>query len=413
MLSKNSLTYFLSIFAIAIWWLAAFKNPVATETLNLNSPHETTVKKSIDYKTDHLLKLDREEICKALNGDVVLMGSLIAQWELDSEILEYHGLANVKRLDRDDYLKSQLLSKTLLKYDESTLDVIREKYSESPVIDSMHRPFDCHVGRYRFLPQTFVSAGILLALVDVEQIVALPKGLRRHKHIYPTELTDQVDTDIDSFHTEKIFMCDPDLAFVAQHYSHPGTLDALNDQGIEMFSLDNIESVTDIQKFIRSIGHLCHRPLKADLLSIFIDSALNAIDNKRLIANKSLNMSSVMVVNYHTHYSLPGTKTLTSQLLKRMGINQPHSLELTGEYEWSVPIQEEKIIQQNPEHLLIITLAGESNLDYFYQTNLSRFTSAGKLQQIRVLDDNAQQTLSQHIVLAYYDLNHALVDLYE
>ncbi|MEC7840001.1 MAG: ABC transporter substrate-binding protein [Chlamydiota bacterium] len=418
MFSKSNFTYLASTTIIVLWWLTAFKNPVATEPFYYNSEalkNQARPKEELNFKSIDSFSLSRTEIKQAIDGDITVMGKLISEWDIEAEILEYKGYDNVKRLDRQDFIRSQIMTKTLCKADPSEIEIIRFQQRQRVVIDNTGHPLDLSLPYHKFLPQTYLSAGILMALIDPSQIVALPKGLRNQTSIYPEKTTSQIDTDIDSFHCERISLTAPDIAIVAQYYSHPSTLQALSSQGIEMFCMGNICDIKDVKKSISDLGQICNRPLKSELMNIFIEAALNAIDNKRLTIEDSIDLASVLIVNHHTQYSLPGTKTLTFSLMKRMGIPVNSTL-FNGsidDHAWSVPLQEEKIIGMNPKHLLIITLPNESILDYFYQTELFDHIDASKNRNVTILDEQVQQSPSQYIVLAYYDINQALFNLDE
>jgi len=401
---------------IAFWWLIAFKNPVGTEPLSFDYElieNQIPIKEPLCCNSLFTLALNRDEIKLALDGDVSMMGKLISKWDLEAEILEYQGVDHVKRLDRQDFLRSQIITKTLQFGDSHTINELRMLQRQHIVVDSTGHPLNLTIHYNKFLPQTYLAAGVLISLLDPHQIVALPKGFRKQESIYPVEFTKKILLDIDSFQSEKIYLSSPDLAIVAQYYSHPSTLQTLKSQGIEMFCMGNISDIDDVKKSINDLGQICNRPLKSDLLNLFIEAALSAIDNKRLIANTDIDLNDVLIVNHHTQYSLPASKTLTYSLMKRMGIRINPSMidDSSIDHEWAIPLREEKIIGMNPKHLLIITSPHKASLDYFYQTELFNHIDASKKRCVTILDVQLQQSPSQYIVLAYYDLNAALVNL--
>jgi len=296
----------------------------------------------------------------------------------------------------------------------SNIEALRDQQRSPLLIDDSGSPFDLTNPPQVFLPQTYLSAGILLALCDPYSITALPKGMRLQDHIYSSELTNQTPYDLDSFHMEKLYTCKPDVSLISEQYTHPLTLQALESQNIPKFHVPEISTFEDIENVTCLIGHLCNRPFKAELLALFLKAAAMAIDNKREISLSDISKKRILVVNYYSNFSLPGTNTLTRYMIDRMGLTPPKQLNGSiTEERWSTPISEEMIIHNNPEKLIIITSSKpEYVLGYFYQTTLFQHIDAARNQQVAILDESIQQTISQYVLLAYYDLNHALVDLH-
>src|SRR5262245_32946599 len=87
----------LIILLVALWWGIAFRPSPPQPTSSLqDSPVSPTPSLSF---------VDREELKRALRGDCTLMGRLMAEWDLDAQLLGGGGL---KRLPSDRFLRGQL-----------------------------------------------------------------------------------------------------------------------------------------------------------------------------------------------------------------------------------------------------------------------------------------------------------------
>lgn len=329
-----------------------------------------------------LAPMNRDLLQQALAGDIPLMAKLIADWDVDAQLLELTNQIPVKRLPSHVYLRSQILARQLLNKTEKGWQQIE-----------------------RFLPQTYVAASFLLALADTEQIVALPQGLRKHTHLFPKALTDQIPQDIDRYNAETLFMAQPNAAFVA-HYSHPALLDTLRDQGVPLYTLQHLDSIGVIKQTLMQVGEIVHRPLEAELLALFMDAAFLTIDNRIAVLQHSMQEKArLLFVTHHDQYFAPTAKTLTGQLLKRMGIVQIPVAEKSEE--WSVPIFHEDILHFNP-HRFVIATPQCLVKPQFYQDALFKDLIAMQSDKVFFVDEIVQQFPSQYIVLAYYDLFKAL-----
>lgn len=309
------------------WWLLAFsaRQEVQFPTL---TPKEVFI-------SPQLSPLNREQLRQALSGDFNLMTSLMTEWETDAKILNAPG--------HPQFLRGQLLGRQL-----------KQKHSDK-----------------KFLPQTFVSASFLLALASPNEIAALPKAMREQKHIYSN--TDQVPLNIDRYNHERIYQIQPDAAFVA-HYSHPATLGALRRQRMPLYFFNALHSIQDLTLSLTQLGAVVDRSEEAELLKIFIESALLAIDNRYSKSN-----AKILYLTHRSHYSSP-TSPLTQELLKRLNI----------EYLNLPFLDREQISHLKPDALIVSS-----------EFPLSRTPFECP---VYCVDDAVQQSANQYIVLAYYDL---------
>lgn len=378
---RSLLLYAAATTFISGWWYASLTEHELPPALK-----ETELAQSFLAKSPTLLAsfspLTRKTLHEALSGNTQLMTKLIADWDIDAQLLDIAGYSSVKRLPRHSYLRSQILGRQLT----STSSRSAKKY----------------------LPQTYVSASILLALTNVEQIVALPKGLRSYTSLFPSSLTDRIPCDLDRYNSETLFLAKPEVAFVA-NYSHPALLNALQDQGIQLLTLTKLNSIADIAESIVKIGHVIEKPLEAELLAIFIESAIQAIDNRLLAMSDALINKSIpktLFLNYHTQFTSPSSQSLNGQLLARLGLI--HHPENRSHNEWTVPLDQEQLLNINPECLIIATPNRKFVEKHLFHHNAYAKISAIKNRRVYFVDETVQQFPSQYIVLAYYDLFHAM-----
>jgi iron complex transport system substrate-binding protein len=330
-----------------------------------------------------------------------LMAKLIADWDIDAQLLTIAGHQSVKRLPRHSYLRSQILGRQLSNVQS------KSPLQQGYVVDDNGTPIKVFTNGKKYLPQTYVSASFLLALTDAEQIVALPKGLRSYTSLFPTTLTDQIPRDIDRYNSETLFLAKPSIAFVA-NYSHPALLNALQEQGVQLFTLTKLNSIPEIGEAIIRTGQAIEKPLQAELLALFIESAIQSIDNRLLAMSHALidnTIPKTLFMNYHSQFTTPTSKSLNGQLIERLGIAQ--NLKETDN-EWVVPVDQEHIININPECLIIATPNRKSVEKHLYSNEAFAKVAAIKNRRIYFVDETIQQFPSQYIVLAYYDLFHAL-----
>lgn len=403
--------YFVCILFIVGWWLIAF-HPQHSLTnakviVSQSLSYSETSQKHLKYHD-----IQRDILQKALTGDFALMTRLIADWDIDAQITQASGIKDIKRLPFQDFLRSQWIGRQLQYSSKSELNALKNAARISFIIDDagkeirLEKPFD------RFLPQTYAAASFLLALTPPEDIVALPRLLREQLQLYPQTLTDRIPLDIDRYYAEKLFQAKPEIAFVA-HYSHPSTIQTLINQGVVIYTMKNLTTLPDIARELINIGHLINCPLEAELLKIFIDAAFLAIDNK-MLANQQLSNKSprkVLFLQYHQNFSIPTLKTLTGQLLARMqtyDISLKYVLENGKEQQWMVPIDKERIINLNPDCLIIATQNKALEQEIYSDAALCNL-SAIRNNRLYFVDEIIQQSPSQYVVLAYYDLIQTVI----
>jgi len=397
--------YFISITLLLLWWSFAFRHSFDLSSQAAPQPNLVHIPAPL---LEILSPLQRDTLKEALGGDFSLMTKLIADWDIDAQLLESRGVLQAKRLSRKKYIKAQLIGRQLKKNRKRVFQT-QTIYDDLGVGLNLEKPLT------KFLPQTYISATFLLTLAPTEQIVAIPSGLRDQTQFFPRQMTDKIPLDIDRYNGEKLFLVKPDVAFVA-NYSHAHTLHALHSQGIPLFTFKHFETILEIQSALTRTGQVINRPLEADLLNLFIEASLLAIDNRVLAFNVHLNEQGIhnpriLYLNYRSQYSLPTSRTLTGKLLERMNIQLLSQLS-EKQSEWFVPIYQEQIRRLDPDFLIVASAYPDRMAAHLQEDEAMKELTAIKANRIAFIDDAVQQSPTQYVILAYYDLFDAMKTAY-
>lgn len=367
----KSFFIYLSLISITlVWWWAAFHATIPHhKTLEVSSISPSPIPLS-----ENLSAIHRDDLLKALQGDYELATQLINTWDVDARILQAYG-TSVNRFTHSRFLISQILGRT-----------IRNSLSGEE-------------RKLKFLPQTYVSASFLMALVPPEQIVAIPKGLRKLTSFNNEKLMAQIPLDIDRYQTENLHRAHPDIAFVAR-YSDPATVETLHNQGIELIYHKNISSVEDVQETLLMVGQIAQKRSEAELLNSFIDASLLNMDN-RLTKLKDKNpLPKVVYIDYFGSMSIPTEHTLKGHMLRRLGINAFHDNISTH---WSIPYTYEELITYNPD-VLILSSGHAGFKQQLLNDPALKNIEAVKKGRVYSVDPDIQDSPTQYLVLAYFDL---------
>jgi iron complex transport system substrate-binding protein len=411
---SSTLYYILSITTILGWWYFAFLFPPSSKNFNTLTPLEIKTPKTTPPPfLAYLSPLKRERIQEALAGDIKIMTSLISDWDVDARILEKHGLFDVKRLSREKFLKAQMIGRKLLNSNDQELRELRHQFAQKTIVDDTGNLFVLDSTFQKFLPQSFFAASILLAITPPENIVAIPHGFRYQKDLYPIATTEKIPLDIDRYNSEKIYQMKPEIAFVA-HYSHPSTLQALKNQGIQLFTIKSIDSFPEITSTINRIGQVVNRALEAELLTLFMESAMLAIDNHLYAMSHSAleeqGSPRVMFLNHLTQFSIPTSKTITGQLIEKLHARNFNfiSMNSNDKNRWMTPVDLEQLQNLNPDCLIVSTSDSEFMMKKFSDDPVLRSLAATKNNKLFFIDA-APQAPTQYLVIAYLDIAEALV----
>jgi len=375
--------YCASITFITVWWCAGFL-PIWSK--------KTCIKPIADISNEHfdlphfpISHIDKSSLHRALTGDIQTMLDLITQWEIDTRILEKKAPFRINRFSEESFLKAQIIGRRLLSHGETSC---------------LHAK--------RLMPQTYLSASLLLALTETTHIVALPEGFRVNNAFFDSSILDQIPIDINAYSSEIIYHLQPEIAFVA-HYSHPATLQTLARQKISLVAMNEIHTIPEITTTIKQLGQIIERPLKAQLLAFFIESAMVAIDHRLLsvyhqvVAEKPL--PQLLFLEYGPHYYLPTAETLSGQLIQRLqAINLPVITLPNPDKQWRIPMDQEKIRRLNPD-CLIISCFEKQGLTEKIACDLS-FVKSNSIYCV----DAAAQVPNQFLVLAYYECAKAVAN---
>lgn len=373
---KTFLLYGGCIFLIGSWWGLAFNRSIAPSELSVapESQHHR-----LDSPCRYLSTLDRKDLHQALLGDFSLMATLIASWEMESMVLIENGDQNIRRLQPEQFQRALWLA-----------DIIRQKKTTSTP--------------RRLFPQTYVSASFLLAIARSEEILALPKGLRDYTSLYPVELTKSIPHETHQFNEEMLASARPDAAFVSSVYSHPAVIQTFSHLNIPLLKSGNMHSFQDIQNSLLEIGAAAHRTHEAELLALFMEAAVNSIDN-RLALQLQVNASQhVLYLHYRDQFYFPSNQPILMERLKKFGISLDHFTSIP------LPADREKILQINPETLIISVAGGLDIRQRIFQDPFMRQLKAFQNHRIYFVDDDVQESPTQLAVLANYDLAAALME---
>jgi len=408
LLSSTWLPYLLFSGFILGWWVLAFQTPLSAPL----SFRETS--QTLALKTSALLKelspLQRDALQHALSGNFPLMLEFIDQWDHDAQLLADQGVPNIQRLSAESYLQAHILGHLLHNNSQEILRPLNCKMNLEWVQDDSGRQVRIEDTFHRFLPQTYIAASFLLAIAQPDEIIGLPKGLRQLSQLYPPDVLSKVSVDIDRIHSEKLYLNCPDLAFVAP-YSHPPVLEVLRNQNIQLYSLKYINAVSEIQEALLKVGHASNHILEAQLLAIFMEACFFSIDNRLQAleekSDRSKTARRLIYLSQRQHYAQPTTKCLTGQLMVRALKFCPHLSALIPESEddWRIPFEHEQILHAAPDYLIISTPYADSVVrvdDALLQTK------AFKSGHIFYIDESVQESPTQYIALAYFDLFQAL-----
>lgn len=407
--SASWLPYFLLSSFIIGWWILAFRASSAS------SPLPVDISQSLSLKTSILLEklspLQRDALQRALSGHVPCMMDFIDQWEQDALMLADLGVNGIQRLPAESYLQAHILGHLIQHSSPESLRKLNCKMNLDSLIDDDGRQLPIEDSFQRFLPQTYIAASFLLAIASPKEIIALPKGLRQLNQIYSDDALRQVSMDIDRLSSEELYSKKPDLAFVAP-YSHPPSLEVLHNQNIQLYSIKYIDTISEIQEALLKVGHASNHILEAQLLAIFMEASLLSIDNRLLALQTQVDLSTpprrLCYLSHRQHYALPTTKCLTGQLMSRALKHCPHLLGSIPENQkdWQIPFDQEQIVQAAPDAIIVSTHKGATQ-SYALNQALHQ-TEAFKSRRIFYVDDAIQESPTQYIVLAYFDLFQAL-----
>lgn len=372
--AKNKLFWILSLALTALWWSYAF---MSQDQKNI-SPEVFNQKKEVikNHFSPFLSTIHRHQIKQALTGDVQMMADLIEEWQLDAEILEREKVPSIKKLDHSLYVRAHILKRYLLKEEE------------------------CGDKKPLLLPQTYAAALYLLSISSVEHIAALPKEIR-DLDFFPRETINAVQADINRYHSEKLFALHPTLAIVAP-YSHPSIIQAFKTQQIPTVTLHTPSTIDEVQSQVRHIGAMAQCPLKAELLTIFLQAALISLDNRFHTLPKQGALHKVASLRFYDQYYFHLENSLHMHLL---GLLDPTYFSLL---QGSQALHKENVVLYNPDTLLITTANSPQLKTSILNDKILKQTSAFKQGHIYFLDAEIQESPTHFAILAYFDLMHAL-----
>lgn len=387
------------------WWTLAFQVPTS------NAPPFVIVTQTLPLSSHTLLEalspLSRDSLERALAGDFSLIPELVVCWEKDAEALIANGVEGVQRLSPEKIAQVKILGNLLTHTPPDLLRELNCRLNQDYLQDDCGVVFPIKDEYSRFFPQTYVSAHFLLAIAKPHEIVAIPKGLRHFKQFFSSNLLEMIKADTEEINSERLSLHSPHMAFIAP-YSYPPFLQTLYNGQIPLYTLKNINTPGEIEEALLKVGHASNHILEAQLLALFMEASLLAIDN-RLEAIKESRLLRVLYLTYHQHYALPTTKSLAGQLMSRaLSHCYPLALGVIPEsrQEWEIPFDQEQIEAAKPDVLIIAAAAPKA-----YVRACAHFHSPHMFRQKKLfcLDEATQNSPTQHIAIAYFDLYQTLL----
>ncbi len=364
----------LSSIFIIVWWSWAFYTRM---------PAAEVQPQPVAQSPSHnlLSSLDAKTLQAALQGDLVVMRRLLAQWDADARLLRHAGF-NAVRPVKPERLETERLLRELESQSEG----------EAP----------------QLLPQTYLTADILTALVGPESVVALPDGYRQAMPLLPPTWSCRVPVDLTPRSFEMLARLKPAYAFIAD-YSHPGSVTALQELGIPLVRLPYVRCLAGTRECIETVGAYANRKSRARLLSLFVDAALIHFHNRLATLER---VPRVLFLNRYSDYSVPGKSTLTYDVLARMGLaeTQSESAQDASDDVWVHPIALERVAQLKPEILLISSpeLTGRVRTRICSEPALAD-CPAVRTGAVFEVDGTLQQSPSQYVVMGAFQLMQAVM----
>lgn len=381
--SGKTLYPFYALAFIFGWWFLAFYGK-ADERFIFSERSNRALFSNENGKISSIVRAD---LAAALNGDTETMIRLIRDWQVDAYCLQEKGIKGVRLIPESRFLRSQALGRDLSEYaPDSSLS---------------------------FLPQTYASSSFLFALLEPEQIVAVPEGMRRSPHLYPKEKMDQVPLNIDRHNSEQIALRHPDFAFVSS-YSLPQTVNTLKKQGIQIITLPNPETIDDIFSSLKIVGDCTDHSMKSELLSFFMESALLAMDNHLCFVRDRQQSTAplrLLFLYNFKQWATPYSHTLTGQMLDRLGVENlaRHFESDSQKSRWQTPLNAEQIVHIDPDCILVGNSPDKALDNFIMNSEPFQNMRALKARHVFPVDADTQQEVSQYLILAYFDLFQAIL----
>ena len=242
----------------------------------------------------------------------------------------------------------------------------------------------------RIVSLTISVDEILSSLVDKSRVQAVS-----HLAIEPTlsnvipwarEIPRKISQDI-----EQIIACDPDIVFLLQNTRFE-IVQALLQAHVPVVQIDIQNSIQDVKNDILKIGKALGEEDKAKKLIEEMDKKLFAIAEKIKTVKKR-----PRVMTYHFIGSTAGKERTANEMITLGGgINIPAEEGIVG----SVKISEEKIIEWNPEALLLSGYSPhrETFPDEVRANPALQTVSAVKNNKVYVIPGKYFMTSSQYLV---------------
>ena len=250
----------------------------------------------------------------------------------------------------------------------------------------------------RIVSTTLAMDEYLLALVDPERISAVTNLSTDPAISNVAELTDSIETKIDSVTAELVISLNPDLVLVPT-YVDPAVLEQLDSAGLTTYQLKDDASFDGILAGLQEVAALVGEEKKAEEILTDIEERIADLKEKAAVQDEKKR------VLYLTQYdsSVTENTSIGEMIALAGGINVITEAGITGdEYPDYPNLSKEKVVELNPD--VIITS------DWQYDGSEATFVEAWKndpaLKNINAFKnddvhviDSANLTTSAHFVI--------------
>lgn len=395
--SLRPLTYLAAICFIFTWWTLAFSS-LQHAPAQTNTPVCTPLEPHQAVTPCPLQPFMRDEWHKGLTGDVPTMMKLLAEWQVETELLTAKGCIKTALFSPSLFLRAQELARLVL---------ARERgWHEAPPpyawqTDDGGALLSLSAPPSRFLPQTELSAAILLTLCPSRHIVALPARMRELP-LFPPEMLARVPFNIDRYNSESLCALKPDVAFIA-HYTQPSTVQTLQQQQITPFLITRLNSLDEILQSISKIGQVVGEVEKSELLVLFVQAGIAALEQRLMACAPLLPAEHYpLYLEAFATLSAPTKRSLSGQLALHLHLNEALDEE-TGNA-WSIPLNQERLHNLKPTWIVFSLRDCKKNLPLLLEHPLLKDTPAAASKQIFAVEEAFQTSPTHFLLLAYYDL---------
>jgi iron complex transport system substrate-binding protein len=257
----------------------------------------------------------------------------------------------------------------------------------------------------RIVSLTLPTDEILLSLVPHDRLMAVTGFSADPSVSNVVSQVADIPTKLSQLNAEIVISLRPDLVFVAD-WTDPSSVRQLRDAGLTVYQFRSPVTVEGIEQGIARVGVAVGEEAAARGLVQWMESKLGAVTDKLA----GLPPGSVLtVMDYNTWGTSMGAGSSWDEIVRRAGLRNAVG-GLTSDAHGAVPVAEEKILQIDPDILLVPAwvYGNKAGSDSFYRRIVTdpAMKHLRAVQQGRVyrMPENIKSSTSQYIVLAVESL---------